>query len=136
MRARGRGRIIAISSGAVYAPMPMLAAYAASKAALDAVMDGLRLEVRARGIAVTTLHPGVYRTGFLGHSDWTAADHGADSPYAAAFVNVQRRNAGSVAAARGDPRAVAQAVCRAALARRPPLQATVGGDARMTQLLW
>jgi len=135
MRARGRGRIIAISSGAVYTPLPMLAAYAASKAALDALMEGLSLEVRAHGIAVTTLHPGVYRTGFIGHSDWTANQQGPGSPYAAAFAHVQRRNAESIAAAKRDPRDVARTVCRVALAPSPPLRATLDADAKLTQWL-
>lgn len=135
MGARRRGRVISISSGTVFGPMPMLSAYAASKAAFDAMTGGLRLEVEGLGIGVTTIHPGVFRTGFLGRSDWTAAAQTAASPYAAGFDTMQRQNRASVETSRADPAAVARAVRRAALATSPPVRVVVGRDAAMTRLL-
>lgn len=135
MRARRRGRVISISSGTVFGPMPMLSAYAASKAAFDAMTGALRLEVAGLGIGVTTIHPGVFRTGFLGRSDWTAAAQTVASPYAAGFDAMQRQNRASVESSRADPAAVARAVRRAALAARPPVRVVVGRDAAMTRLL-
>ena len=58
MRARGSGDIVNISSESVRHPFPYLTAYAASKAALETLGLGLRTELRADRIRVTTLRVG------------------------------------------------------------------------------
>lgn len=62
MLARGSGHIVGISSLASYRSMPGSWAYCASKAALSAVLEGMRLELMGRGVAVTTICPGFVRT--------------------------------------------------------------------------
>lgn len=62
--ARQGGHIFMISSLAGSNPIPGLAAYCASKAALDHFSRCLMLEVRQQGIKVTTLAPGSVDTGF------------------------------------------------------------------------
>jgi short-subunit dehydrogenase len=62
MLSRGRGHIAAVSSLAAYKGLPGESAYCASKAALSSFMDGLRVQLRGRGVAVTTLCPGFVRT--------------------------------------------------------------------------
>ncbi len=62
MRARRRGHLVALSSVASLRGLPRLLAYSASKAGLNAFMQGLRTEVRPYGIAVTTICPGWVRT--------------------------------------------------------------------------
>ncbi len=62
MLARDAGRIAAVSSLAAYAGMPGESAYCASKAAVNAYLDCLRIQVRSRGIAVSTICPGFIRT--------------------------------------------------------------------------
>jgi short-subunit dehydrogenase len=62
MLRRGRGHIAAVSSLAAYKGMPGESAYCASKAAINTYLDGLRIHVRDRGIAVTTVCPGFVRT--------------------------------------------------------------------------
>jgi short-subunit dehydrogenase len=42
--------------------LPGESAYCASKAAVNTYMDGLRIHLRGRGIAVTTICPGFVRT--------------------------------------------------------------------------
>jgi short-subunit dehydrogenase len=59
---RGRGHIAAISSLASLRGMPRMLAYCASKSGVNALLEGLRAEVRSRGIAVTTICPGWIRT--------------------------------------------------------------------------
>ncbi|MDR3633855.1 MAG: SDR family NAD(P)-dependent oxidoreductase [Isosphaeraceae bacterium] len=62
MLARGNGHIAAISSLAAYRSLPGIEAYAASKAAVNAYLDGFRIRARKRGIAVTTICPGYVHT--------------------------------------------------------------------------
>ena len=62
MLRRGRGHIAAVSSLAAYKGMPGESAYCASKAAVNYYLEGLRIHLRDRGIAVTTLCPGFVRT--------------------------------------------------------------------------
>ena len=59
---RQRGHLVAISSIASYRGLPRMLAYCASKAGVNAIMDGLRVELQSVGIHVTTICPGWVRT--------------------------------------------------------------------------
>ena len=58
MLERGSGHLIATSSLAAARGLPTAAAYGASKAALTNMLEGLRVDLRPRGIDVTVLAPG------------------------------------------------------------------------------
>jgi short-subunit dehydrogenase len=62
MLARGQGHLVAISSLAAYRGLPRSAAYCASKAAVSAFFESLRLDLEPKGIAVTIIHPGFIKT--------------------------------------------------------------------------
>ncbi|HZU35641.1 MAG TPA: SDR family NAD(P)-dependent oxidoreductase, partial [Gemmataceae bacterium] len=62
MLRRGRGHLAAVSSIAGYKGLPGESGYCASKAAVNSYMEGLRIQLRDRGIAVTTICPGFVRT--------------------------------------------------------------------------
>jgi short-subunit dehydrogenase len=62
MVARGRGQLVVISSLAAYRGLPKSAAYCASKAAVSAFFESLRLDLEPRGIDVTIIHPGFIKT--------------------------------------------------------------------------
>ncbi len=62
MRERRRGHLAALSSLASYRGLPRMAAYCASKAGVNALMDALRVELRTSGIVCTTICPGWVRT--------------------------------------------------------------------------
>jgi NAD(P)-dependent dehydrogenase (short-subunit alcohol dehydrogenase family) len=62
MRQRRRGHLAVLSSLASYRGLPHMAAYCASKAGVNALLDSLRIELREFGIAVTTICPGWIRT--------------------------------------------------------------------------
>jgi short-subunit dehydrogenase len=62
MLRRGRGHLAAVSSLAAYMALPGESAYCASKAAVNTFLRGLRIQLRGRGIAVTTICPGFVRT--------------------------------------------------------------------------
>ncbi len=62
MLQRGKGHLAAISSLAAYKGMPGESGYCSSKVAVNTYMEGLRIQLRRRGIAVTTVCPGFIRT--------------------------------------------------------------------------
>ena len=63
MRARKSGRIVNISSIGGKVSVPHLVPYCASKFALTGLSRGMRTELLKDGIAVTTICPGLMRTG-------------------------------------------------------------------------
>jgi NAD(P)-dependent dehydrogenase (short-subunit alcohol dehydrogenase family) len=63
MRTAGRGRIVNISSIGGRISVPHLVPYCASKFALSGLSDGLRAELARENIVVTTVYPGLMRTG-------------------------------------------------------------------------
>lgn len=63
MRARRRGRIVNISSIGGRIAVPHLLPYSASKFAAYGLSQGLRAELASAGIRVTTVCPGLMRTG-------------------------------------------------------------------------
>jgi len=63
MRRQGGGRIVNISSIGGKISVPHLMPYSMSKFALAALSDGMRTELRKYGIFVTSVYPGLMRTG-------------------------------------------------------------------------
>lgn len=62
MRERGSGTLAGIASVAGFRGLPGATAYSASKAAAIRYLEGLRVELRASGVRVTTLCPGYIAT--------------------------------------------------------------------------
>jgi short-subunit dehydrogenase len=62
MLQRRRGHLAAVSSLAAYKGMPGESGYCSSKAAVNVYMEGLRIQLRQRAIAVTTICPGFIKT--------------------------------------------------------------------------
>lgn len=134
MRRQRSGRIITISSVAGRMSTPFAGWYSASKHAVEALSDALRLEVAPFGIHVTVVQPAAIKTGFdnvaLDELERTTRTE-AYRPTAAAF---RRLVEGSFVRAPG-PEVVAAAVARAATARRAPIRVPVPGEARAMLLL-
>ncbi|GEO57277.1 SDR family NAD(P)-dependent oxidoreductase [Companilactobacillus bobalius] len=65
----GRGHIFNVGSMAGKITTPKSAAYAATKAAVIAFSDGLRLELKPLGVFVTTINPGPVATNFFSVAD-------------------------------------------------------------------
>src|SRR5829696_7812240 len=59
---RKQGRLVAISSLAAYRGLAKSAAYCASKAALSAYFESVRIDLRHTGVGVTIIHPGFIKT--------------------------------------------------------------------------
>lgn len=62
MLRRKQGHLAAVSSLASYKGLPGESGYTASKAAVNNYMEGLRIQLREHGIAVTTICPGFVKT--------------------------------------------------------------------------
>jgi len=66
MRKAGTGRLIHVSSTAGRLVIPVMGAYCASKFALEAMAEALRLELAPLGVESTVIEPGAYPTPILG----------------------------------------------------------------------
>jgi short-subunit dehydrogenase len=66
---RGRGHLVGISSLAAYRGMPRAAVYSASKAFLANFLEGIRVDTKAKGIRVTSIHPGFVKTELTAHGN-------------------------------------------------------------------
>jgi short-subunit dehydrogenase len=62
MLARGHGHLVGVSSVNADCPIARAAPYGASKAGLTFFLESADIELRARGIAVTIIHPGFTKT--------------------------------------------------------------------------
>jgi NAD(P)-dependent dehydrogenase (short-subunit alcohol dehydrogenase family) len=58
MRERGSGTIVNVTSSVIFNPMPMVAAYTASKTAVDGLSEALYYELAPFGIHVKMVEPG------------------------------------------------------------------------------
>ncbi|GAB3592391.1 oxidoreductase [Angustibacter peucedani] len=129
MRRAGRGRVVNIGSMGGRITFPAGGYYHASKYALEAISDALRVEVAPFGVEVVLVEPGMIRTGFgdvaagtlaSTSDDAPATDGGTASPY-----DELRQHADQVMADgyRGPfsvpPAKVARVVRRAVESRRP-----------------
>ncbi len=127
MKQRGEGRIVNISSVAGRTSQPLMGWYCASKHALEAVTDALRMEVEPDGVRVVLVEPGMFGTDI-----WSAAKEGgfpqpSSARYAAAYARAQA--VGNRSDRLPDPVWVARSV-RLALANPVPLaRYVVGADA-------
>ncbi|MEO8707259.1 MAG: SDR family NAD(P)-dependent oxidoreductase [Kofleriaceae bacterium] len=119
MLERGSGRIVNVSSVSGRIPAPVLGAYHASKYALEALSDALRMEVAAFGVQVVIVEPGTIRTEFAGRTLSEVARTQPDaSRYAAVYARASELEARFDRMAGGTAPVVA-AISRAVLARRP-----------------
>jgi short-subunit dehydrogenase len=82
MRERGAGSIVNMSSLGGRISIPFQSMYCASKFAVEAYTEALRMEVRPYGIRVAMIEPGDYSTGFTASRRMTTASTAA-SAYAA-----------------------------------------------------
>jgi short-subunit dehydrogenase len=62
MAERGSGQLVAISSLAGYRGLAKSAAYSASKSAMSAFFESLRIDLRRTGVTVTIIYPGFIKT--------------------------------------------------------------------------
>lgn len=74
-REQGCGRIVNVSSVYGRIAAPLVGAYCASKYAMEALSDSLRIELRGSGVAVSLIEPGPIETEFRRNAASQSADH-------------------------------------------------------------
>lgn len=127
MRERGAGRLIVVGSVAGRIGMPYQSLYAASKHALEGLVESMAMELKPTGVRITLVEPGDFRTGFTAARKLAAGATSA-SPYA------KRRDRALRVAERREleapePEAVARLVERLLEMRTPPVRRAVGPGA-------
>ncbi|HKB71384.1 MAG TPA: SDR family oxidoreductase [Thermoanaerobaculia bacterium] len=133
MRARRSGRVVNIGSIAGRIAYPFGAAYCASKYALEAISDALRLEVERFGIRVVLVEPGPIRTRFGERVEHEVEPIAADteSPYHSWYVKAFERFRRETRIGSLPPEAVARVVLKAAGRRRPRARYLVTWPAKL-----
>jgi NAD(P)-dependent dehydrogenase (short-subunit alcohol dehydrogenase family) len=136
MRARGDGRIVNVSSAAGRFSTPFLGIYCASKFALEAASDALRVEVAPFGIKVVVIEPGPIETNFGDTALHSVVDEVLEDP-----SNPYHRRAVKITSMPNtlkpftkDAESVARAIGRALTADRPRSRYTVTLPAKLTPL--
>lgn len=123
-RAAGAGRVVNISSVVGRLSLPFLGIYSASKFALEAISDAMRVELTGTGIAVSLVEPGPIATRFGDNSTAAGRARLTDAP--SRFREDYRRELGEEAektdryrAFRLPPEAVAEKIRHAIESPRP-----------------
>lgn len=122
MRAAGRGRIVQCSSVLGLVAAPWRGAYCASKFALEALSDCLRMELAGSGIRVSLIEPGPIRTRFIEHA-MAAAERNIDiagSVHRATYERlIATMRTGGKQTFKLEPEAVVQRLIHAVESPRP-----------------
>ena len=136
---KGKGRIINMGSKEGRMAMPLLGPYCASKFALEALNDTLRMELKPWGISVSIIEPGVIATPILQNSISTAENAMKEVPgqkrklYEKAIVAGLKASEGIVRAAI-PVEVVVKSVLHALISRRPKTRYVVGMDAHLVSI--
>lgn len=128
------GRVVNIGGAAGRLTLPMYGALSASKAALDAITDALRMELRHQGLAVAYVEPGALRTPLFAKSARTASQDRAAVAPERERIYTQAVAAASAALHKSPASPVDKAVhaiVRALTDRNPAARYPVGREPRM-----
>jgi len=128
MRKLRSGRIINMSSGAGRVSGPMIGWYSASKFALEAFSDALRIEVGQFGIKVSLVEPGIFKTGFGDVVTSHFAEIECDDDYRS-LVDAYVAGYSQRQKAAPSPEPVIEAVLDAVFSETPQTRYLVGDDA-------
>ncbi|HSJ09822.1 MAG TPA: SDR family oxidoreductase, partial [Longimicrobiales bacterium] len=133
------GRIVMMSSVSGRSALPFVGPYAASKFALEAATDSLRVELMPFGITVSIVEPGVISTPIwdtsarAGEANLARMPAEATEYYGEALDAMRRRAARGITGL--PPEKVADVVAHALMSRKPRIRYVVGRDARMRILM-
>jgi NAD(P)-dependent dehydrogenase (short-subunit alcohol dehydrogenase family) len=137
---QARGRVVNMGSIAGRGTIPMMGPYSASKFALEALTDALRLELYPWGIEVSIIEPGAIATPIWSKSLSTARSLETVIPpegkrlYGETAQRLREKVDESARRAI-PPDAVVQAVLHALTAGRPRTRYLVGADAKLRALM-
>ena len=132
MRAKGGGTIVMVSSVAGKLAIPFAAPYCASKHALEAMADALRVEVSAFGIRVILVEPGPIETRFGERVRSIVGPLLArPGPYREQYAAAERAMDGDFQKGKLPSEAVARVILDAIESRRPKARYRVTGMAKI-----
>lgn len=128
LRAQGSGVIVNLSSAVTLEPLPMLSAYTASKAALEAFSEDLALEVEQFGVRVRLVIPGRAPETSFSTTARARSQNGVPEAYAdwarQVFSQMSKPQTGVT-----TTRDVAEAVWQAVTDASSPFRIPAGADA-------
>ena len=131
MRARGGGLLIIIGSIAGRVSIPMQSQYSASKYALEAFTDAVRMEMKQYGVKACIIEPGDTKTGFTDAretQDAGGAGYGSILEKSVAKMAADEQNGRS-------PDSVAKVALALAARKNPPARVPVGLDYKALMVL-
>ncbi len=139
MRERRRGRIITVSSVGGMMAMPTMAAYSASKFAIEGACESLWYEVRPWGIGVSLVEPGFINSDSFTHTIHTRRSARAvgdgDDPYHAHYAAMAGMIGRLMHGTWATPEHVASVIIRTIRAKDPRLRVRATPDALLFDYL-
>lgn len=134
MRSQEEGRIVVIGSVAAYIPLPFQSMYCASKYALEAMTESLRMEVAPFNIKVSIVEPGDINTEFTNNRRFTKQSQNLGSAYRNRCDKAVGEMVKSEQAASG-PDEVVKVVLKHISKQTPPVRTSVGLSYKFVYLL-
>lgn len=98
-----QGQVVNITSESVRMPFPMLALYAATKAAVETLSEGLRAELRDDGVRISVLRSGSV-SGGSGGEEWS------DAAKAAFYQKIVQTGHAAMSGSPASPESMAEAL--------------------------
>ena len=137
---KARGRVVNMSSIAGRAAMPYMGPYAASKHALEALSDALRIELQHTGVRVSVIQPGAIATPIWHKTrkevnGWESTWSEESKALYLDGLNRVKHIAAMSEENAAPPSLVADAVIHALTAPNPKPRYLVGRDAKLRALL-
>lgn len=131
-----KGRIVNVSSTSGRIALPFLSPYAASKFAMEAMSDALRVELRPWGISVSIIEPGSITTPIWDKTIQSSHERMGDLPPEAVqlygkVIDKYQQTASEIGKSGSSPLEVARAIEHALTSRRPKARYVVGKGARL-----
>ncbi len=123
MLMKKEGIIINVSSVAGVLSIPFQGQYSASKAALEAASEALRMEVKPYGVRVCLVEPGDTKTEFTQNRTWSEAAEGSryEKTMKASIQKMEHDEQNGV-----SPAKVAEVVWKMMQKKNPPVRKAVG----------
>jgi short-subunit dehydrogenase len=133
MRQQQKGLLIIIGSIAGRVTIPMQSQYSASKYALEAFSDAVRMEMKPYGVKACIVEPGDTKTGFTAARVMQSPDHDSDD-----YGSIVKKSVDRMASDEQNgksPDTVAKVVLSLAGKKNPPARIPVGFEYKTLMLL-